>query len=286
MKYSLIILSILFCVDLSAQQVWQTFKDTRVINSHSVETLQKGKLDFRVTHRFGDLAGDGGGWPTFYGLENAADVLTGLEYGLTNNLMVGLSRTKGAGSLRQNINSFLKFRVLREERNGNSPFSMSFVGTNSISTMPKSENPGALNFFEKSLHRFTYNLQVILAKKISNRISVQGTAAWTYRNIVPATDQNDLVSLGIAGKFQVSKVFALIVDGVFPLSGSRRPEFDFYPPLGIGFEWETGGGHVFQLNVTNARGIVETDFIPYTKTNWSDGEFRLGFTISRLFTIK
>src|SRR5258706_53381 len=31
------------------------FKSTRILNSHSVETLHKGNLDFRISHRFGKL---------------------------------------------------------------------------------------------------------------------------------------------------------------------------------------------------------------------------------------
>lgn len=273
-------------VQIDAQdRVWQTFKDTRVINTHSVETLRKGKLDMRIAHRFGDIAGESGGWPTFYGLENASDVLIGFEYGVTDNMMVGISRTKGDGSLRQNINSLLKIRIMQQNTTGTGPFSLTFVGVGSISTMQKSDIESNINFFENFLHRVTYNLQVVVGRKFSDRFSLQGTAAWTYRNIVPSSDINDLVSLGFAAKYQFSKVFALIVDGIFPLSSTRSSEFGFYPPIGVGFEWETGGGHVFQINLTNARGLVETDFIPYTDSNWGEGQFRLGFTISRLFTL-
>ena len=69
----------------------RVFKDTKIINSVSIETLEKRKLDFRVGHRFGDFAGDFGGWPTFYGLENATDVMIGFDYGLTDKLMIGIS---------------------------------------------------------------------------------------------------------------------------------------------------------------------------------------------------
>ena len=55
-------------------------------------------------------------------------------------------------------------------------------------------------------------------------------------------------------------------------------------PVGFGLEFDTGG-HVFQLNLTNAKGLSAADYIPYTNTKWSDGEFRLGFTISRLFNL-
>ncbi|WP_430406258.1 DUF5777 family beta-barrel protein [Fluviicola sp.] len=36
--------------------VEQTFQSTRIVSGHSVECLRKGVLEFRVEHRFGDLA--------------------------------------------------------------------------------------------------------------------------------------------------------------------------------------------------------------------------------------
>ena len=56
--------------------VYETFKDRRVINNHSVETLPARKLDIRIGHRFGNFLGETGGWPTFYGLENSTDIFS------------------------------------------------------------------------------------------------------------------------------------------------------------------------------------------------------------------
>ena len=269
------------------EKVIETFRDRRVVNTHSIETLPKGKLDFRVTHRFGDIGGASGGWPTFYGLENASDILIGFEYGVTDNIMIGLNRTKGSGPLRQNLNGIFKVRLINQEIQGNQPLSLTFLGITSYSTMPKSETEGVLSFFEKGAHRFSHHLQLILARKFSNRFSFQASGAWTFRNIVPANDKNDLVSVATAFRLQLSKALGLIAEATFPISEVKNTEDGFYPALGIGFEFDTSGGHVFQVNLTNATGISETDFIPYTVSNWdiSKGEYRLGFTISRLFTL-
>ncbi len=270
----------MFVVNVQAQEkVHQTFKDTRVINTHSVETLRKGILDFRISHRFGDFAGPAGGWPTFYGLENASDVLIGLEYGLSDNFMVGISRTKGSGPLRQNLNGLFKYRVMRQDIDGTNPVSVAFVGTFSYSTMQTS------NLIQKPVHRFSYNLQFLIASKINERIALQFGAAWTYRNNVLSNDKNDLPSISGVFKYQLSKVFGLIIDANIPISELRTSAEGFYYPVGVGFEWETGGGHVFQINLTNATGIMETDYIPYTRSNWADGEYRIGFTISRQFKL-
>ena len=278
---------------MSAQDYHQIFKDTRVINSQSVETLRKGILDFRIGHRFGDVNGR---WPTLWGLENAADVIFEFDYGLSDNVMVGVMRAKGSGPLTQNVSGLFKYRVLRQ--NESSPISVAFSGLASISTMPRGDNPGRINFFEKFAHRMSYNVQVIVASKISERLALQIAPQWTYRNIVPTTgdpnaiqDSNDLASVSGSLKYQFSKTLSLILDGTIVFSEFRSQEIDsdgnreFYNPFGIGLEWETGGGHVFQVNFTNASGIVETDYIPYTQSNWADREFRLGFTISRQFNL-
>jgi len=142
----------------------------------------------------------------------------------------------------------------------------------------------------------SYNIQAILASKVSERFSIQVAPQVTYRNIVPTIDRpivqdnNVLPSISAAMKFQFNKVFALIVDATVPFSEYRRTlnpdgERDFYYPFGVGFEWETGGGHVFQINLTNAKGIVETDYIPYTRSSWKGGGYRIGFTIARQFNL-
>ncbi len=272
--------------DGTEETIIETFRHTRLINSHSIETLRAHKLDFRVVHRFGDIGGANGGWPTFYGLENAADVSIGLEYGINDNIMIGIDRTKGSGPLRQNINSLLKIRIMSQERNGNLPFSLTVVGISSISTMQKSSNPSQINFFAKASHRMTSHLGVHMARKFSDRFSAQFNAQWTYRNVVLDGDENDLVSLGGGLRWQATKGMGILIDTTFPLLSDLRTSANgYYPILGIGFEFDTGGGHVFQVNLTNARGISATDYIPYSRSNWTDGGFRLGFTISRLFNI-
>lgn len=270
--------------DETPQLVYQTFKDTRVINAHSVETLKAGNLDFRIGHRFGDLAGDAGGWETFWGLENASDVIIGFEYGVTDNFMIGLTRSKGHGPLRQNVSGLAKYKIVTQEENGQ-PLSITVLGLATGSTMPKSQSESDLNAFVKSAHRFSYHGEFILGRKFSPYFSLQLSGAWTYRNIVPNGDKNDIVSAGISSRVQVTKSLAVILDGKFVFSELRTADKGYYPPLGIGLEWETGGGHIFQMNLTNATGMIETDYIPYTRSNWLDGEFRLGFTIGRLFRI-
>ncbi len=272
---------------LSAQEdneTFETFKDTRVINTHSVETLHSGKLDIRIGHRFGDLVGSSGGWQTFYGLENAADIMIGGEYGISRTLTIGLNRTKGSGPLKRLVNGIVKYKILKQKKDNSMPFTVTLLGVTSASTMAKSTNPEVLNFFESFSHRFIYTGQILIARKFSDNFSLQLIPSYTHRNIVGFNDENGLISLGFASRIQLNKVFGIIIDGTFPFSDLRTSDNGYYPAIGIGLEIDTGG-HLFQLNFTNATGISETDYIPNTFSNWGDGEFRLGFTISRTFNL-
>lgn len=276
----------------SQDLVFQTFKDRRVINVHSVETLPKRKLDVRISHRFGDVGGDNGGFKTVYGLENATDVLLGAEYGVSDDLTIGIFRTKGAGQLpdgtpglRQILNGLYKLRLIKQKEGEGSGISLTAVGVASLSTAEKiDEATEAIQSFPKFAHRMAHHWQLMAARKFSAGFSLQLNAGYTYRNLVPSGDVNGIFSIGGATRIQLSKVLGIIADITLPLEESRSAANGFYPALGIGLEIETGG-HVFQVNFTNATAIVETDFIPYTTSDWSAGEFRLGFTVSRLFNL-
>lgn len=286
MKNILLLLIMIVCwTTIDAQEfVYRTFKDTRVINSHSVETLQKRKLDVRISHRFGDIGGDNGGWETFYGLENAADILIGVDYGATDNLMVGFYRTKGAGPLTQLLNGTLKYRLIRQGKETGAPVTLTLVNTTSFSTAKKVDDPDVLTNFSKTAYRFSYNFQALIARQFSERFSLQIAPSYTHRNLVENNDNNGIFSLGIATRIQVTKVLGIIADATFPFSDLRSSDNGYYPPIGIGLEIDTGG-HIFQLNFTNATGLMDTDYIPNTRSNWGDGEFRMGFTISRMFNL-
>lgn len=277
----------------SQENVYRTFKDSRVVNIHSPETLPKNRMDVRISHRFGDVAGDNGGFATFFGLETASDVSIGAEYGFTDRLTAGLYRTKGAGvsaegnsGLRQLMNGLVKFRLLQQKTAGR-PLSATFMGLATMSTQQKLEGAGvegAIASFPKFGHRFAFHGQLILAHKFSDAFSLQISPGYTHRNLVPFEEENGLLSISAGARVQVTRTLGLLADVALPISATRGADTGYHPAVGIGFEFETSG-HVFQLNFTNATALMETDFIPYTTSAWGDGQFRMGFTISRWFNL-
>ncbi len=257
-----------------------TFADRRVINVQSVEVLSKRELDFRVAHRFGDFAGAAGGWQNFIGLENAADVQIGFEYGLTPKMTLGLSRTKGSGNLRQLVHGFGKYRFLQQTVDNKIPISLTGVALSTVSTMRRSSDTLAISHFPEFSHRLMYTLELHIARKFEH-FSLQLSPILLWRNYVLNTDKNALFSLNFASKVRLTKFMNLIVDVNFPFAKKYyQPNSGFFLPIAAGLEFQTGG-HVFQLNFTNSTGIMPTDYLATTTSNWLKGEFRLGFTISR-----
>lgn len=306
-KYSALVFSFLLSanVGLFAQEensneaVHGTFKATRAINTQSTETVKEGYLDIRITHRFGDLMKDWkpeNSWSNLFGLEDAADVMVGFEYGLKENLTLGISRTKGGADMRQLMHGLVKYRPLTQTVNNKIPLSLAIVGTASWATMKRTTfdpyNPVLSSFTTCSscegyfANRWRYAVELHLARKFSPGFSLQLSPIMVWRNLVKQGEANALFSFNVATRVQVTKSMAVLLDANLPMSSTYwGNNHSYYFPLGLGLEFETAG-HNFQVNFTNSRGIVSTDYISDTSSDWTKGEFRLGFTISRVTKIK
>jgi hypothetical protein len=256
------------------EKVIATFKTTRIVNAHSIETVKKRTLDFRITHHFGDIAGDGGGGHTLWGLDQAADIRFGFEYGITDRFTLGFGRSK----INELLDGYLKFRLLQQTTSNSVPLSLT-VFANTGFTPAKNTN----EIFDKVANRFSYTYQLLIARKFSRKFSFQLVPSFVHRNLVFGKDENDLFSIGAGGRFKVTKRFALLADYFYTFSDFRKDNDLFHAPLGVGIEIETGG-HVFHVFFTNNAAIVENNFIPNTTSSWEEGEFKLGFNISRVFT--
>ncbi len=278
----LLVLALPFCLAAQLPYTYETFKSTSILNTQSIETLKKRRLDVLIGHRFGDMFGPAGGWTTFYGFETAQDVLTGFDFGLTDNAMIGISRTKGSGPHRMLVNLHGKYRFLHQREGGGMPITVAIYGLTSLSTMQASPNETDLNHFSKFSHRLSYTGQLLIARKFSDRFSLQISPGYTHRNIVEFGEANGLVHVGIGGRIGLSKHHAIIFDATIPFYSNADIAAARSIPLGFGWEIDTGG-HRFQINLTNSGGLVANDFIPYTTSEWGQGQFRLGFTISRWF---
>ncbi|MBC7653718.1 MAG: hypothetical protein H7098_04495 [Oligoflexus sp.] len=254
------------------------FKSSRLILSQTTTMVKRHDLDFKVIHRFGDVGGTDGGSETLYGFDNSADIYIHFDYGISDRLNIGFGRSK----YEQLLDLQLKYAVLQQKEKDGSPISLSVLAKTGF-TPYKVKTV----IFDDYGDRFSHFIQAIISRKFSPDFSLQVTPGFLFRNVVlGAGDERTLFSTGIAGRYKFTKRFGIVADYYLISSSYRKdnPNINYYNPLGLGIEIETGG-HVFSLNFTNAKAIVENNFLPNSTSSWNKGQYRFGFTISRMFTL-
>lgn len=270
-----------------SEKVIATFKTLKLINAQTNETVHKRVLDFRIAHRFGNVsAKSGGGFHKFYGLDYASDIRIAFEYGITDRLAIGLSRSK----YNENLEGLIKYRLLQQTIDKKIPLSITLFSN--LSYNPKKDNTGEFEennngtITKKNSRRFKYATQFIIARQFSSRFSALLSPMYVHRNyIIDPNDKNDLLSLGVGARIKVTRSMCIIADYFYTFSNYRRNDAHpkFYDPLGIGLEFETGG-HVFSIMFTNSPAIIETEFLD-TNDSWGDGGIKFSFNISRNFNL-
>lgn len=267
--------------DEKKNYVSETFSSVRIINGNSTETLKKRQWRYIIAHRFGDALGDQGGVQTAFGFDNAADIRFGFDFGLTDNLMVGISRLKGSGPYRSILEGSTKYRFLTQTEDNSMPISVSFSGSLYGTYMPSSEDISSVTHFDRFAHRMMYGSQLTIARKFHPRFSMALMPTYVHRNIVQPTDVNGLFSVGAAARIRLNKSLGLIAEYFYNIhSQDIRDEYE--NSLGVALEWLTNG-HTFTFNFTNARGFGELQYIALTQSDWLEGQFRFGFSITRTF---
>jgi len=231
------------------------------------------------------LAGDNGGFETFFGTDNVADVRIAFEYGIFDNLNVGIGRCKGAGPLTQILDGYVKYRFLTQTVDNKMPVSMAVLGTTGFTMMTASEDLTSVSSFQETAHRFSYTSQLLISRKFGDRAGLMVMPTYIHRNYVAFGDENAILSVGAGATVRLTKVMSILAEYYHNLGDERTIKgVEYVNPLMFGLQFDTGG-HVFSLNVTNSRGLSETQYIPYTSSKYSEGQFRYGFTISRQFKL-
>jgi Membrane bound beta barrel domain (DUF5777) len=258
-----------------------TFKGTRLMNGQTNETMAAKHMNMWIQHRFGRV---NTGFEGFYGLDESR-VRIGFDYGITNNLMVGIGRS----SFQKTADYFLKYKLFRQSKGlKNMPFTTTLLAGGAINAMPTgytTELGTTMKFFD-NVERQSYFGQIILARKFSESLSLQIMPTFLHNNKAESTEvENDVAAVGIGGRIKLSKRISLNGE-YYAVIREYEDDNDTYPyknSLSIGFDIETGG-HVFQLHFTNSRGMIEKQFITGTTGQWSKGDIHYGFNISRVFS--
>jgi hypothetical protein len=252
----------------TAFPVIATFKSTRVVNGQSVETMKRNHLDFRISHRFGRV---NSGARELFGLDQAT-MRMGFEYGLTDRLMIGVGR-----STSQKVYDFLgKYKLIQQTAGTRSMLvSVTLFGSLAIATVDRDR------VFQDKI---TYSGQVLIARKFGEKLSLQLSPTWLFRNHPDvAGDEKILLAVGLGGRYKLSKRVSLNGEYFFTAREKNTITAPYHDSMSFGVDIETGG-HVFQLHFTNSLGMIEKQFIGETTGSWGKGDIHCGFNISRTFS--
>lgn len=250
-----------------------TFKTTLLVIGQTVENPPNGNLIFNVQHRFGTL---NSGWYDFWGLDQA-NTRIGFQYGVNDWLGIGIGRS----TYLKSYDGWVKVKILRQSKGlRKMPITIDYFGSMAISALNWQE-PDRTNYFSS---RLSFANQLLIARKINSGISLQLMPTMVHYNLVEnSEDENDVWSIGAGGRFKVSKRISINVEYYYMLSQKTAEMYE--NPFSIGVDIETGG-HIFQLYLTNAEGIIEEQIVGRTTGKWLDGDIRIGFNISRAFVLK
>ena len=243
------------------------FKGLKIINFESTKLVGKGGFYFVVSHRFGSVKN---GFENLFGLDEAVTHLNFI-YGLTEGINVSASRSSN-----QKIYELAsKFRIIKQSER----FPFSLVGYTSVlaNTALSTDNLPKLEF----KHRLSYVAQLLISRKVNNKLSLQFTPTFFHDNYV-ANDFQDNSQFGLifGGRYKIGKRWSFNLEYGTHLNRAKNSLYN--NPLSLGFDLETGG-HVFQLHFTNSQFMNANGVLGNSTGDWSEGDFYFGFNISRSF---
>ena len=249
-----------------------TFKATHIINEQTIESPAQGNLNFVIQHRFGQL---NSGSYNFFGLDNAT-LRLGLEYGITDDLDVGIGRS----SYLKTFDGYLKYKLLKQTEGGGMPVSVSVLGTVTDYTQDMTDKP-----YLNTKYRTAYSGQLLIARKITRNLSLQVTPTYLHYNLVPTVaDKNDIFALGLGGRYKFTR--RMSIDAEYDVVPKNQVvSTTVHNSFSLGWDIETGG-HVFQLVFSNSQSMVPTQYLTQTGGTWGKGDIYFGFNISRNFNLR
>lgn len=232
--------------------------DFVVVNLPTTARLPKGKLAFRVTHRFarglgvGDLSALAS---DLFGLDGGAQIGLELRFGLLRGTQLGVYRTSD-----RTLELFLTHGLLRQ-------------GTAPLSVQADLAIEGLDNFGEQHSPR----LGLTLSRRLGERAVLYLAPAFVGNtNLGPAGGDDDSVVLGLGGRLRIADRTSLLAEAHPRLAG-----YDGGRAALVAFGIErVVGGHVFQLNVSKDLGTTPGQI---ARGQRGPDDWFLGFNIARKF---
>ena len=248
-----------------------TFETSVLIDNHTVATPYKGGKEFIIYHRFGTVKN---GITDIFGIYAPSNIKLGFNYGVTDNLMVGVGSTKDYKL--QDLQ--WKYAILKQTQSGRIPVSLSYYG-NAVLDARADDAFGPADQY-KAIHRFSYFTQLIVARRFNDVFSIQAAPGFIYYNAVEQGLNNANFSIHAGARAKIIGYNSLMLeyDQILTKQDASEPK----PNLTFGYEIVTGT-HSFQLFVANYSQIINQRNLLYNSNDFTKGDFLVGFNITVRF---
>src|SRR6185503_12813429 len=153
------------------QYAKNTFDGNYIIDNQTVMVPIKGTFEFDIQHRFGVVSN---GTKDLFGIFASATMKLGVSYTPVSNLQFGFDGTNESMIVDGNI----KFALLKQTRSGSIPISITYFGNVAADTRKKDNT----TLFVTTSDRFSYFNQIIIARKFSDKISLQVAPSVSHFN--------------------------------------------------------------------------------------------------------
>jgi hypothetical protein len=279
-------------VEAPKQEYARAFPGVTLTNLQTAETLDKGAFLYRIAHRF--KAPTNVGFDQFFGLDAGARMMGQLSFPFSDALMFTVARQ----GLQATFEFNAKWRLLREKTDGSMPLSVALLAGLDWKTLKQIADPNnpTGDFLDRTAsERFAYFAQLPVTKQLGNNLSVAVVPGVLLNGNINMTDEDPLVTIGLAGKFSFNQTYGIYVEAVPIVAGDETanpiiegsPNLDdngnpiFYDTFTTGLEIKAGG-HVFHIFISNSSGNTTGQYMSGGDLDFFGGDFRLGFNIYRI----
>ncbi len=259
--------------------VTDAFACEMLIETQTNVSAYKGGIEFTILHRMGKIDEI----KDLFGLYAPSNIRLGLNYGITDNLMVGIGTEKNAQT--QDIN--LKYTFMQQKKGG-FPVFLTYYGNMAVSATKEDYYGEGYSFSD----RFSYFHQLIISKKICDRFSFLVAPSFVHYNKVDTLTSNEALGLSFGGKIKIWNEISFIGEYqmAFPFENITYPvdadgndvPGDPKPGFSFGFEKNTGT-HAFQLFATSFNAITPQKNLLFNQSTFDEDGLIFGFNITVRF---
>ena len=273
--------------------VKNTFPGVWIIDNQTVMVPVKGTFEMDIMHRFGSVKN---GYEDFWGFFAPSNIRLGVNYSPINKLNLGIGITKR----NMTWDASAKYSIITQTP-GKYPVSVTYYGNIAYDTRKDKDK----TIFKYSTQRMSFFNQLIIARKVTSKLSLQIAPSVSHQNSVNGYfTKNDSTgqetykamkfnhfAIAFSARYKVTNITSIMINYDQPLTkhASNNPN----PNLAFGIEMNTSS-HSFQIFVGNYYNLSPQQnnlynknspfgYTDYDGTKVKGGNFLIGFNITRLW---